>query len=81
MFRHRTVTPPKMPASRDNREAISAIRQHKALLPIKMNGELVIGALTFLSTVGPRRFRGHAQSTLTMISVVGLAARAFRKKT
>ncbi|UYH50960.1 hypothetical protein N5W20_07635 [Candidatus Kirkpatrickella diaphorinae] len=81
MFRHRTVTPSKMPASRDHREAIPAVRQHKAALPLKVNGELVIGALTFLSTVGPRRFRGHAQSALTIISVVGLAARAFRKKT
>lgn len=81
MFRHRTVTPSKMPASRDNREAIPAARQRNAPLPLKVNGELVIGALTFLSTVGPRRFRGHAQSALTIISVVGLAARALRKKT
>lgn len=81
MIRHRTATPLKMPASRDNQEAIPTVRRHEAPLPLTVSSELVIGALTFLSTVGPRRFRGHAQSALTIISVVGLAARALRKKT
>lgn len=81
MLRHRFTTPPKSSSLPCPKEASLAVQQHKAPSPFKVNGEVVIGALTFLSTFGPRRLRGHAQSALTIISVVALAARAFRRKT
>lgn len=56
-----------------------AAEQQKSGAISSSNTEMLIGGLTFLSTVGPRRFRGHAQSALTIISVVSLALRALRR--